>query len=421
MPDWKDNYTDLVEHSYTKLEEKTIEHRSWSEETKQRVKQAHAAGMSVAEYFGEAVRKAKRKYDQSNGGSRNKTVKVVKRKKRLTLGDLKNATHAGAASAVKPKNDIRNIGKALTKAPKGSSLKSARKVTERTKDASNTYKRASSSVKNNAKKAARSTSGIISGSKKAARSTSGIVSGNKKAGRYITDQAKQNAKRKATSELKGRLIKTKATEEATIRDQAEAIVRRKNILKNIDKWAESTRKTNVGRDVAKARSKNIRKKLKEGDKRTAKNFKSATKNINKKLKSIGKSKTDSIRKKAEADALKAVRDKNAADKKWHKEHDYYQSKKEQKRIKEAIKKEDARYAKEQYNNSVKGKIENSVRKLLKGKKKKTSKNLKKYKKIGKETAKQSVAGVNSIVKNSTKEMYGVAKGSVRRKVTKKKR
>ena len=65
MSDWKDNYTDLVEHSYNQLENKTIEHRSWSEEAKQRVKQAHAAGMSVAEYFGEAVSKAKSKYDKA--------------------------------------------------------------------------------------------------------------------------------------------------------------------------------------------------------------------------------------------------------------------------------------------------------------------------------------------------------------------
>ena len=64
-------------------------------------------------------------------------------------------------------------------------------------------------------------------------------------------------------------------------------------------------------------------------------------------------------------------------------------------------------------------IENPRPKNLR--KKKTSKKLKKYKKIGKETAKQSVAGIDSIVRNSTKEMYGVANGSVRRKITKKKR
>lgn len=140
MSDWKDNYTDLVEHSYTKLEEKTIEHRSWSEEAKQRVKQAHAAGMSVAEYFGEAVSKAKSKYDKSMSKSNSTTSSAKKKKiikrvtgpirkangKYMTNGEMRDAKEWARSQAQPNRNKLRNAYKKQT--TKGSSLKT---VTEK--------------------------------------------------------------------------------------------------------------------------------------------------------------------------------------------------------------------------------------------------------------------------------------------------
>ena len=349
MSNWKNDYTDLVEHSYTQLEEKTIEHRSWSEEARQRVKQAHAAGMSVAEYFGEAVSKAKSKYDKSMSKSNTakpsvKKKKIIKRVsgpirktngKYMTNAEMRDAKEWARAQAKPNRNTLRNTYKKQT--TRGSSLKKAS---------------SDDIVKRRAKQ-------IIGDSKKHNKVINKQVSKGVKSAVKKGVQAKIDA-RKALKKLDNKAIKK----------GVQATIDARKALKKLDNKAI---KKGVQAKI------DARKALKKLDKKAVKNFKS-----------VGKSKTDSIRKKAEREAIENDRKARALDKKWYKKY---------KKMREEI--------------------ENPRPKNLR--KKKTSKKLKKYKKIGKETAKQSVAGIDSIVRNSTKEMYGVANGSVRRKITKKKR
>lgn len=322
MSDWKDNYTDLVEHSYNRLEQKTIEHRSWSEEAKQRVRQAHAAGMSVAEYFGEAVRKAKSKYNKAASKSNSTTSSAKKKKiikrvtgpirkangKYMTNGEMRDSKEWARSQALPNRNKLRNAYKKQT--VKGLSLKT---VTE--KDRVNRTGKSIISDSNHIKKRI-----------------------GKKVGKTSKD-----VKKYFTKDIPKQFKQDVNNVNNQLKKKSENIVK-----KAVKKGVQAKMDTD--------------KALKKLDKKAVKNFKS-----------VGKSNKQSASDKVARESIKTLKRRRKKLEEWHKEYDVNRSKKAKKRLKEVIKKEDERYAKEQYNNSVKGKIENSVRKLLKGKKKKTSK------------------------------------------------